>query len=320
MDDTFLALTNIIQEYDYFIIMSHANVDLDGLSSALCMSSIIDYFHKKNSLFFYNNSKNTSINKAIDRLKEADYPLNFITDIKGINSDKTLLIILDTHRQILLEDQNLLSSVTNVVIIDHHIKMPDYIKKTLLSYINVNASSVVEIMTMYLKYLNLKVKPILATIMLAGLEIDTNSYTVKTTEKTYISAYLLSKMGADNIIKQELMQENKDTVLKRVELLKNSYLYNNKYSICVIENQTIGREELAMLSELQLRFEHVQASFTIGMIDAQTIGISARSLGYVNVEKVMKLMGGGGHVTDAAAQIVNEDLLVVVKELEKILS
>lgn len=46
--------------------------------------------------------------------------------------------------------------------------------------------------------------------MLIGLEIDTNNFRLKTTDKTYEAAAFLTQLGANNAFKQELMQENKE--------------------------------------------------------------------------------------------------------------
>jgi len=321
MNEIFQSLTKLIKQYDNFIIVSHANVDLDGLSSAICLDYIIQSLGKKSSIFFYNKSDNSSVNKALKKLKEKNFIFSFTSNLKSIKNGKdTLLIVLDTHRAILLEEPELLNIIPNVAIIDHHIKIGDYIKDTVFNYINANASSVVEIVTNYLQYMNQKISPILATIMLAGLEIDTNSYQIKATENTHSAATFLLKMGADNVLKQELLQEDRKKFIARFKKLDNSYIYNKKYSICVLEDEKCSREELAILSEIQLKFEHIEATFTIGYINDKIVGISARSLGRVDVEKIMNMMGGGGHVTDAAAQVMNQEIKQVIKTLEKILS
>ncbi len=321
MDEVFISFTKLINQYNKFIIVSHSNVDLDGLSSALCLNYIIESLGKKCYLFFYNKSNNTSVNKALKKLKDKKFNLSFTSNLNSIKNGKdTLLIVLDTHRAILLEEPKLLEIIPNVAIIDHHIKIGDYIKNTVFNYINANASSVVEIITDYVRYLNQRIDPVLATIMLAGLEIDTNNYQIKATENTHLAAALLSKMGADNVLKQELLQEDRKQFIARFKKLDNSYIYNKKYSICVLKGEKCSREELAILSEIQLKFDHMEAAFTVGHINDNVVGISARSLGRFDVEKIMSIMGGGGHTTDAAAQITNKDVTQVVKELEKILS
>ena len=46
------------------------------------------------------------------------------------------------------------------------------------------------------------------------------------------------------------------------------------------------------------------------------IGISARSMGDINVQVIMEKLGGGGHLSNAATQIKN---VTVQEALEKLL-
>ena len=52
----------------------------------------------------------------------------------------------------------------------------------------------------------------------------------------------------------------------------------------------------------------VEAVFVITRQDEEVIGISARSSGKVNVQKIMEALGGGGHFTNAATKILGESL------------
>ena len=68
-----------------------------------------------------------------------------------------------------------------------------------------------------------------------------------------------------------------------------------------------------------MSFEGIEASFTIGQLDRKTVGISARSIGNINVCDIMKQLGGGGHVTDAATQVENVTVKGLEKSLKKVL-
>ena len=57
-----------------------------------------------------------------------------------------------------------------------------------------------------------------------------------------------------------------------------------------------------------LNFEDIKATFAIGKISDDTIGISARSLGDIDVSVIMKKLGGGGHNSNAATQIKDKTL------------
>ena len=47
----------------------------------------------------------------------------------------------------------------------------------------------------------------------------------------------------------------------------------------------------------------VIASFVISKRSEDVIGISARSLGEINVQIIMEMLDGGGHLTNAATQL-----------------
>ena len=89
--------------------------------------------------------------------------------------------------------------------------------------------------------------------------------------------------------------------------------------ICILDEKEYNPSYLATMSEDLLRFDGVEASFTIGKIITKKIGISARSLGNINVETFMRELGGGGHLTDAACQLEENNLKEVEKKLTKVL-
>ena len=59
----------------------------------------------------------------------------------------------------------------------------------------------------------------------------------------------------------------------------------------------------------------VIASFVIASRTDGKVGISARSLGELNVQLVMEELGGGGHLTNAACQLEVE----TIEEAEQLL-
>lgn len=310
MQEIYNKLTELIKENENIYIMTHSNPDFDGMGSSIGLQQIINKFKKQSYIVRNSNNTNKQLNKAYKYLIDKDIEHNFInkTDaLKNINED-TLLIILDTQKEQLLELPELLTKTKKVIIIDHHIKSKQNIQNYIFNYINSNLSSIVEFMTGYMKYLNFEPYSIISTIMLVGLEIDTNNFKFKTTEITYDSAAFLTRMGADSTIKQELLQEDKTNYLKRLKLIENSYMINESLIICVADEEIYNGTDLALVAQKLLQFENVEASFVIGYIAQDIIGISARSIGTIDVEKIMSKMGGGGHVYEAATQVYNSSL------------
>ncbi len=317
MEQIFNSLTQLIKEHNNILIMTHKNPDFDGMGSALGLQQIIYSFKKESYICMNNSELNNSLKKSYNLIKENNLYFNVVkkSNVDKLIDDNTLLIILDTHKKEMTEMPELIDKVNNIVVIDHHIKNKDYIKDYKLSYINESLSSTVEFMANYIKYLNKKIDSLFATFMLVGLEIDTNNFRLKTTDKTYEAAAYLIQLGADNILKQELLQENKDSYVKRQKLIEKSFMINKNMTLCILDNKIYENKDLASIAEELLQFEKVEASFVIGRIAKDIIGISARSIGKINVEEIMAKLGGGGHYTEAATQIKEKTIIEVERLL-----
>ena len=318
METLFEKLNEYIKEYDSFIIMGHQDPDLDSLGSSLGLCEIIESFNKKAYLFLddkHLEEYNSNINQAVKKMEKTVICVDE-RSYKKIEG-KTLLIITDVHTQERLEYPKLIDKF-DVIVLDHHIKNKNYIKEAKFIYIDSNLSSMSELITYYSAYLNIDLDNVIATILLAGIEIDTNSFNLKTTNKTYEAASILMEMGADSIMKQELLKGTKDDYIRRASYIKSSFMINENMAMCVI-NKITESKTLAEVAEEMLNFEEIVASFALGKLDNETIGISARSLGEIDVSVIMKEMGGGGHSSNAATQIKQKTLKEVKQELINIL-
>ena len=322
MQKIFDQITETINENKRIIITAHKGMDLDAIGSSLCLYKIAKALKKDSYVLTDDVKTNQTLQKSLEILKKHKEDINFIIgkDLKKLNSKDTLLIITDTNKKGLLSYPEILDMFDKVIVIDHHIKSGDVIKNTLLTYINNDCSSATEIMSEYLKHIKIEVSSAIATIMLAGIEIDTNGFNIKTTPNTFKTAARLLEMGANNIEKQQLLKENKENYCRRQDFIKKSYMINDNMALCMMDKNIYERYQLALISEDLLQFDKVEASFTIGFIGEGQIGISARSIGDIDVEKIMRKLGGGGHQTDAACLIeskkleeVKEQLLGVIK-------
>jgi len=309
MTDFFKRLTREIENHSNIIIIGHKNPDLDCIASSLGLYKIIN---KECYIFKTLDKTNTSVQKTFDLLEQQN--IKFITkeNYKDKINCNTLLIAVDLHRKQLIEQEMILEEVKDIIVIDHHIIGKDKIN-TITEYIDSKVSSTTEIISKYIIDQDKNIDSVTATVMLSGIEIDTNGYNMKTTKETFKIASWLMEMGADNILKQNILKENKEEYIKRTKQIEKSYMIKNNMIICVLDEEIYNPSYLATLSEDLLRFEEVEASFTIGKLTNKKIGISARSLGNINVEVYMAELGGGGHLTDAACQFDSTSL----KEIEK---
>ena len=195
MQELFEKINELISNYDSFIVMGHKDPDLDSLGSCLGLCEVIESFNKNAYIFLDDKNLenyNSNINQAFEKMEKEIICVSEKTykKIKG----KTLLIITDVHIKDRLEYPELVDYFDTVVL-DHHIKSKKYIKNTKFLYIDTNLSSMSELITFYCKYLNINLDTVIATILLAGIEIDTNGFNLKTTSRTYEAASTLMEMG-----------------------------------------------------------------------------------------------------------------------------
>lgn len=321
MDYLFDKLTENIKSHSNIIIMTHKHPDLDGMGSAIALSKIIKSFKKDCYIVFPVERVNVSLEKGLQALEKNNISVNFMKypEILDIIDENSLLIVLDTQKPMLVENAELLDKVKDIFVIDHHTNSSSHIEDTIFEYINSNKSSIVEIMAEYLKYLNKTLDPIIVTLLSAGMEIDTNSYSLKTTENTFKMAGFLTRLGADSVLKQEILKESKDDVIRRHDYIKNSYFIKDGYLLCDMGNEDINDTvDLAILADELLRFDTVEVSFAVGKLSPTKVGVSARSMGKVSAAVLMSAIGGGGHVTDAAAQFENQTTAEVIEMIKSI--
>ena len=315
MNSFFEQFNKVINMYDKIVIMPHIKPDLDAFGSSLGLYEIIKSHQKDVAIFLDVQDEVTSyVKESISIIDNINYVT--VENYKSFISDNTLLIVVDVHQQERLYYPDIINDIKDIVVIDHHIKSKNYIRNTKLFYNDSLASSTTEILVYFAKYLDIKLSSATATIMLGGIETDTNGYNVKTTANTYLASSILMNYGADNIAKQEILKETKEDYLKRADFIKSSFMINSYTAVCIINKQN-SNEDLSIVAEEMLKFENVKFALAIGRLENKYIGISAKSIGNIDACKYMKLFNGGGHLNQAAAQIPNGNIKNILEIIKK---
>jgi c-di-AMP phosphodiesterase-like protein len=168
------------------------------------------------------------------------------------------------------------------------------------------ASSTAELVTELLEYQpkRSKLEMLESTALLAGIIVDTKSFTLRTGSRTFDAASYLRAHGADTILVQKFLKEDIDVYVKRSKIVESTYLYKNGIAIAKgDQEERYDQVLIAQSADALLSMSGVVASFAIAYRQDGLIGISARSLGEVNVQVIMEALQGGGHLTNAATQL-----------------
>ena len=321
MRELFAILNENIKKHDEIIIMTHARPDLDGMGSALALFKIIKLMDKKCFIVSPKKKLYRSLDKAIKLLNDNDIVFNFKSEEEIINGKykKPLLIILDTQKPELVESDKVLDFINDKIVIDHHIGSLVTVNDTIYKYSDANKSSIVEVISEYLSYLEVNIEPLIMTVLLAGMVVDTSSFNIKTTARTFEMAAYLARNGADFVILQDILKEPREVMVERYQFISNSEEIVSDILLCRMDDNIHGNVDIALLAKELLKFEDIKASFAIGRLSHRILRVSARSMGDVNVGEIMEKLGGGGHLTDAAAQIKDKSIDEVAEELKKII-
>lgn len=208
--------------------------------------------------------------------------------------------------------------MTKVVVIDHHRRGEETIENPILSYVEPYASSAAELITELIEYhpTTNKIEKIEATALLAGIMVDTKMFTNRTGVRTFDAASYLKLHGADMGLINNIFKEDMDSIVERNRLIEQVYFYKEGYAITKgVQGDSTDRVIVAKAADSLLSVDKVEASFVIASGQGNKVNISARSSGDVNVQLIMEKLNGGGHLSNAAAQMKG----VTIAEAETVL-
>ena len=316
------SMRDLFEKADNILIMGHAYPDLDSLGSCMGVYAIAEVLNKKAKVILEKSNK--SIEMLYDKIRKTEgYESIFIShnEADTLLNDNTVLVVVDTHKASISEYPAIVDKIDNIMMIDHHRRGMEFLEKANLIYHETYVSSASEMVTELIQYVedDAKIDTITSEALLAGITLDTKNFAFKTGVRTFEAAAFLRKNGADPIEVKKLFQGDYESFLLRANCIQNAKIIDEKVAISSygkkVANPSLTASQIA--DEL-LNIRGVQASFVIieGLNDV--IQVSARSLEKINVQIIMEMLGGGGHIDMAATQIKNssiEDVITMVEEV-----
>lgn len=313
------ALMQLIDQSDEVFVMGHKNADMDSFGAAVGIISAAKNRGKDGFLIL--EDVNPSIKNIYNRIikEEPEYLHYIITpeEAKDMIYDSSLLVIVDNHKPSFTEAPELLNLTDKIVVIDHHRRGAEFIKDPVLTYQEPYASSTCELVTEMLYYMQdkLKLNKYEADALLAGITVDTKSFTFQTGVRTFEAASILKRAGADTSSVRQLFRDDYDVFVKKAEVIKNSKILFDKIAIGILNANMENSVLIAAQSANDLlNINDVEASFVLADV-GDKIHISGRSLGNISVQLILEKLGGGGHLNSAGTQIEGK----TVEEVEKML-
>ncbi len=320
------AIEDFLDTYDKVFIMPHITTDVDAFGAAIGLLEMALTKKKDVKIVLDFDNIDQTCQKVVNMLnREYIKLLEYIIDsedAEDVVDYNSLLIIVDHHSPVQSCAPGLIEKTKHIIVIDHHRRIDNLLTDVLLTYIEPYASSSVELVTELIDLFaqNVEIDPFEATIMLAGMMIDTNNFSYRTGSRTFEAAARLNRFGADPFKAKLILRESLDDIKTKSNLVKQVRIIKTHFAMTYSDDDNItDRVQLAKTADELLEIDNIIAAFAVGYIDENTVAVSARSVNDYNVSVLMEKFGGGGHLNNAAAQIKNSSVHEIVEKIEKII-
>ena len=302
-------LLSLVGRAGNVIIMGHNYGDYDSFAASVALARLVINQGVRVNVAVKRDQPN--LRECFERISGlSEYNGLFVDEVEALDllGADTLVIVADVNNFSYAECPNLLAKATTVAVIDHHIKTADFNSAVKLEYVDPTASSASELVSEIIEYsVGARVlRPEEAELLLSGVLLDTKRFTRNTGTRTFAVAQFLRGAGANPGETFEFFKTTPDELAKESRFNSHVHMYRNHIAIAACEEGEFVdqsyRTVAARVADSLLGVKGVNVSFAIVKIE-DTVYISARSDGTVNVQVILEKLKGGGHFDVAGAQI-----------------
>lgn len=303
----------LVDNAETIAIASHINPDGDNLGSTLAL---------RKSLELYGKNVELLANDTID-----DY-LHFLPEKENYKEASReaydLFMILDCSEFDRIGDSltPIAKASKNTLVIDHHVGGGI---DTDLNLIYDTAPATCELVFEIIERLDLPIDKDIASLIYTGLCTDTNRFLYSNvTEYTFYVAGRLLSLGADSeYIYRNLYQSKPMKVMKfQTEVISNAEFMDKKaYSIIskdLVKKHGVQMGDAETIVGMLRDIDEVGVSMILKEYDNGEYKVSLRSKD-VDVAKVARENGGGGHIKASGFSIFDDSLEAASKKAVAIL-
>jgi len=308
-----------INEGRNFLITAHVRLDGDALGSELALYLMLKELGK--DVVVYNQDRTPERYRFLPAAQNVVHSLNNIEQYD-------IGIILDCSDLTRVgEEAENIRRINRLINIDHHISNNGFCS---LKMLDAHAGSTGELIFRLMKEMDFKMSKDIATNLYAAIITDTGSFRYSsTTNETFYAAGNLVENGADPQWIAENVYENDSPV--RLKLLAKaletlSLDMESKVGSLVVTQKNLQEtgaawEHTEGFVDIPRTVRGIEVSVLYTQRGDNHFKLSLRSKAKVNVEKVAKKFGGGGHIHAASCwlkgdiETIKSQIIEAVREL-----
>lgn len=300
-NEKLLKLKELIDQAETIAIASHVNPDGDNIGSTLAFARSLRNYGKKCDVIGHD---------------EIDNYLKFLPDLKYYSKDYKdsydLFLILDcSELNRIGKAVSIAENSKKTAVVDHHVGGKI---QSDLNIIVDDSPATCELVYEIIDRLDFPLDEITATLLFAGIVTDTGRFMyADVSENTFNIAGKLSTKGADmQFVYKNLYQSKPINVMKfENEMISNAEFFDDKVfslaSIDLVEKHKVQMGDAENVVNTLRDLEGIEISMLLKEYGENEYKISLRSKD-VDVSKVARENGGGGHIRASGFSIFEENL------------
>lgn len=302
-----------------FLVTAHVRLDGDALGSELAVYLMLKDLGKKVVVY---NQDATPVHYRFLPASE-----NIVHAPGAMEQYDTAMILDCSELERVGEQAEAIGEIINLINIDHHISNDGFCD---LKLIDARASSTGELIFRLMQEMGFKLTKDICTNLYAAILTDTGGFRYSNTRRDALwAAGTLVENGADpQWISENIYESDPPAKLKlRARTLETLSLdMGSKVGSLTVTQKMLQETGASMdytegFVDIPRAVQGIEIAALYTQMNGNGFKISLRSKGRVNVERIAKKFGGGGHVNAAACRIegdidsVKSKIMEAIKEL-----
>ncbi len=308
-----------IKEGQHFLVVSHVRLDGDALGSELAVYLMLRDLGK--NVVVYNQDNTPEQYRFLPGAR------NIVQNPGDMEQYDTAFVLDCSELERVGDQAEKIGKIKKLINIDHHISNTGFCE---LKLIDARASSAGELVFHLLQEMGFPLTKEICTNLYAAILTDTGGFRYSNTRQDALfAAGTLVENGADpQWISENIYENDPPAKLKlRARVMETLSLDLVKGVGSLIVTNEMLQETGASVDytegfvDIPRSVQGVKISVLFTQLNSKGFKISLRSKGKVNVEKLARKFGGGGHINAAACRIegdidsVKSKILKAIEEL-----
>lgn len=294
-------ISDLIGRHRIFLITAHERLDGDALGSELALLHLLAGMGKEATVYNQDRTpENYRFLPASDRI---------VNELPPLESVEVAFILDCSELERVGREAPRIASVPTLINIDHHVSNAGFCEAAL---IDSRASSTGEMICRLVAHMGLAVSQEAASCLYTAILTDTGGFRYgNTSQEALLAAAGLVADGADpQWISENVYETNSPAKIRLLAAVLPTLTIDEGGSVgsLAVTQQAIAAagalpEHTEGFVDLPRSIRGVKISVLYAELPDGRFKLSMRSKGNVNVERVARTFGGGGHVNAAACRM-----------------